>query len=162
METKLKAGLKVNIKGMEHLGIGRTKMICSSGEWVVTFKDGFEDVFNMYQISICEQVITVGMGATRCYYTDAHAYTIIKISKSGRKITMQRDTATLMNGKKLEFAVGGFAAHCSNQECQEYKYEANPNGVVVEARLTKMGWKTKGGAERVIIGSRSEFYDYNF
>jgi hypothetical protein len=99
----------------------------------------------------------VGDGATLHWYTDANAFTIISVSKSGKSFKMQQDTATRLT--KPEFITGGFAGHCVNNHGIQYSYEPNPQGTIRTVRMTKKGWKTNN--QRVTHG-RSEHYDYNF
>ena len=101
----------------------------------------------------------VGDGATLHFWTDAHAYTVIAVSASGKTVTIQRDKATLNPDWKPDFHPGGFAGHVANQASQQYTYEPDPQGAMRKVRLTKTGWKSSG--QRVTPG-RHEFYDYNF
>ena len=98
----------------------------------------------------------VGEGATICCYTDSHAY-IIK--KTATTITIQRDKATLVTTP--EFVIGGFIAHCTNNNSMESTYEADLEGRIEVARWSKKKQKyvTNG---LVVIAGRHEHYDYNF
>jgi hypothetical protein len=107
-----------------------------------------------------DESFAVGEGATERLYTDSHAYTVIKVSPSGKTITIQRDTATLSPDFKPETILGGFVGHTVNQHEQSYTYEADPEGATFTARYTKRGWTTPGGSR--IGHGRHEFYDYNF
>ena len=62
---------------------------------------------------------------------------------------------------KPEFIVGGFAAHCTNQDEQEYDYEPNENGTIYVAHWSerKKGFYSNG---LHVTPFRHEFYDYNF
>jgi hypothetical protein len=91
--------------------------------------------------------IEVGLGATKCYLTDSHAYTVISVSKSGKTIQIQRDQALRTDNNGMS-------------ESQHYTYDRNPQGEIETARLTKKGWSVKG--TRVSLGYRSEYYDYSF
>lgn len=104
-------------------------------------------------------VFAVGDGVTLHYMTDAHAYTVIAVSPSGKTITIQRDKATLSADFKPDVSVGGFAGHTNNNRDQSYTYDHDPDGNIYKARLTKRGWCVSG--QRVTPG-RHEFYDYNF
>lgn len=116
--------------------------------------------------------LEVGDGLTIPGYTDAYAGTIIK--KTAKTITVQEDDAELLNGDKLEFHVGGFSAHCSNQWAQEYRYNPNPNGRTFKVTrrsytdhegFERVAWVQAGtrsqGARRAYPG-RNKFHDYNF
>jgi len=118
----------------------------------------------------------VGDGATICLYSDSHACTIIK--HTGKKITVQRDKATLLNGTNsnekdaLEFSPGGFVCHTSGR--QRYSYERDEDGST--ATYSRRYWENKHGKKYVrwvlvgsnkdngqtIISGRHEHYDYNF
>ena len=101
----------------------------------------------------------VGEGATINYYSDSHACTIIKVTKS--TITLQRDKATLNKDFTPNIEVGGFAGHCTNQDEQEYTYERDEDGMQYICR-----WSKKHGCYMhngmTISKGRHEFYDYNF
>jgi hypothetical protein len=62
---------------------------------------------------------------------------------------------------KMEFHVGGFSAHCSNQRDQKWIIKSNPSNPVIRIRLGKKGWTGKFG--RYILDDEPvKFYDYNF
>lgn len=90
----------------------------------------------------------VGMGATNLCWTDRHAYTIIEVSKSGKTIKVQADTAIRTDGYGMT-------------DGQSYRFEPNANGAVYTVRLTKRGWRSKE-AGAFAIGYRSEYYDFGF
>lgn len=107
----------------------------------------------------------VGMGVTELLYSDRHSYTIIKVSPSGKTITIQRDKCTLLNRDDLEFHVGGFCAHCSNQSQQRWWCGPDPDSDDIRiASLRKDGtWRLKGcKTAGQLIEGRHEFFDYNF
>jgi hypothetical protein len=105
--------------------------------------------------------IKVGDGVTMHLYSDAHAGTVIKVTKT--TVTVQRDKATLNPNFKPEFVVGGFAGHCTNQNEQTYTYEQNPNVETVVFRWsTKYGSYRNNAQGRKLMKGRHEFYDYNF
>lgn len=100
-----------------------------------------------------------GDGASVRLFTDAHAYTVIRVSPSGKTITLQRAKATLDPDWKPEIIPGGFAGHTANNHEQRWTCEPDPNGQVITARFTRRGWMRKG--QHVSHGYR-EHYDYNF
>jgi hypothetical protein len=102
----------------------------------------------------------VGQGATICHYSDRTACTIIAVSASGKTISLQPDHAELDNWKP-KMVPGGFAAHCTNQSEQKYKYRPNPEAPIWKARLRKDGLYRTTNNERVTQG-RHQFHDYNF
>ena len=107
---------------------------------------------------MCVGDIKVGDGVTVCYWTDRQAYTVIK--RTAKTLTLQRDKCT--RDFEPEWIVGGFAAHCTNNNDQKWKYETDPNGSICKAY-----WKPSRGKFYVdgtlgVIKGRHEFYDYNF
>ncbi len=109
----------------------------------------------------------VGMGATTYQYSDRKAWTVMKVSPSGKTVTLQRDTAKLLNGYQsgeedaLKFYPGGFAGHTAGN--QRYEYSPNPEGETCKATLRKDGtWRVSRINERVKLGGRHEHYDFNF
>ncbi|UKL30052.1 hypothetical protein [Bacillus phage PK2] len=105
--------------------------------------------------------VKVGDGVTMGLYSDAHAGTVVKVTKT--QVIVQRDKATLDPNWKPEVVAGGFAGHCTNQDSQTYTYEQDPNG-----ELTKFTWSKKFNQYRnnqrgmKLYKGRREFYDYNF
>lgn len=114
----------------------------------------------------------VGMGATLYGYSDSYACTIIKILNKGKKLIIQKDKATLLNGvvsgevDALKRNDAGFVSGI-----QRYKIEPNSTGetFVVTLRQTKDGniWKqlgTKVGQVpgTVSVGERIHHHDINF
>jgi hypothetical protein len=102
----------------------------------------------------------VGDGVTVHYYTDADAGTII--SRTEKTLTIQMDKAKLLNKDELEFHVGGFAAHCSNQNVQKYSYERNEEGQVLKVSRRKNGEYVVQKSTNLVTAGRNKFYDYNF
>lgn len=104
--------------------------------------------------------VKVGDGVTICLWSDRHAATVTKVTKTS--VTVRQDKATLDPNFKPEFIVGGFAAHCTNQSDQTYTYEEDPNGNEYTFRWShKYGQYGQPNDARLIKG-RHEFYDYNF
>lgn len=101
----------------------------------------------------------VGDGATIHYWSDAEAYTIIK--KTPKTLVLRRCKATLSPDFKPEFILGGFSAHCTNQEEQTYIYEDNPDGEIIRVYWSEKEGRYKNGDLWVSPG-RHKFYDYNF
>ena len=116
--------------------------------------------------------LTVGAGATVTIFSDSHACTIERVSKSGKQVWLRQDKATLLNGvdsgepDALHSDPGGFCAHVSGS--QRHGYEPNPKGHSYSATLRQNGqWKLVGSRtnERgctVCFGGRHEHYDFNF
>lgn len=91
----------------------------------------------------------VGMGATKLYYSDRAAYTIVRVSPSGKTFWMKRDKATRTDSNGMS-------------ESQTYTYESLPDIMPEEAvRLCKDGrWRSQGTP--VHVGDRREYHDYGF
>lgn len=119
-----------------------------------------------------EQGFKVGEGATFLIYTDAHAGTIIKTTKT--TVLWQRDSAKLLNGPDsgepdaLKVCPGGFAAHVSGS--QRYAYERDSEGQIrkftrrVCKRTGSVSYKLAGhrGSGCSLHSGRHERYDYNY
>ena len=105
--------------------------------------------------------IQVGDGITLNLHSDSHAFTVIK--RTPKTITVQRDKATLKDTFKPEFSIGGFFAHCTNQDEQEYDYERDTNGRVLTLRWSekRKKWVNDDYCVSTSYG-RHEYYDYNF
>lgn len=94
----------------------------------------------------------VGLGATELLYSDRHAYTIVRISKGGKRFWMQRDIARRSDNNGMSNA-------------QTYTYRPNPDAPEVAVSLRKDGkWRRVGFREEgvVSVGLRMEYYDYSF
>jgi len=102
-----------------------------------------------------------GVYANECGYSDVHPYEVI--SKPTEKRYKVRAMKVGKQKTKLDFHVGGFLAHCSNQNAQEWDIESDPEGKVFDIRLQKNGtWKDANGRRFNISDTPVKFYDYNF
>lgn len=102
-----------------------------------------------------------GQGVTMHLYSDAHAGTVVKVTKS--TVTVQRDKATIDTSFRPDFTPGGFAGHASNNDEQAYTYERDEQGETIVFRWSKKHKcyiHTSSG--RKLTKGRREFYDYNF
>ena len=106
--------------------------------------------------------IEVGDGVTLHLWSDAYACTVI--ARTAKTLTIQRDKAILDPDFKPEWIPGGFSAHCTNQDEQEYTYERNPKGETYRCTWSeKYGRFQHGGDGSMSISrGRYEFHDYNF
>lgn len=66
---------------------------------------------------------------------------IVQEMKAGRQLT------------KLDFSIGGFSAHCSNQHAQKWEFETSDR--VIEVKSLK-------NSRLVIRDEPYHYYDYNF
>lgn len=88
----------------------------------------------------------VGMGATRCSYTDRYPYTIARVV-SERCLEVVADIATRTDDNGMS-------------ESQSYAYK--PSSMPpIRIRLGKTGWASSSG-DRFVIGSRRRYHDYSF
>lgn len=125
-----------------------------------TYRYAEERIDRVADYILCPANVKVGDGVTVHLWSDAHAATIIKVTKCS--VTVQYDTATLDPNWKPEWIAGGFAGHCVNQDEQTYTYERNPKG-----RIETYRWSNKYGSYGTpgnlrLTKGRHEFYDYNF
>lgn len=96
----------------------------------------------------------VGMGATICMWSDRHAGTIVRVSKSGKEIDFQYDEAHRVDKNGIS-------------ESQEYEYKRNPDASILTFTLRKDGrWVMKGepthNGRSLAIGFREKYYDFTF
>lgn len=114
--------------------------------------------------------VRVGGGATIVGFSYRRAATIIEAHDL--LVIVREDKAELLNGidsgqpDALQLAPGGFIGHVSGT--QRWKLEPDPNGAVhsyswrpKDGVFIKVGQRTRGG-ERLWVGIRSHFYDFNF
>ena len=95
-------------------------------------------------------------------WSDINPFEVIK-ENTARKLTIRSMTSESKNTDKLEFHVGGFSAHCSNQHDQEWTITSNPDGTIYEIRLNKKGeWHDKHGHKYRLADAPVKFHDYNF
>jgi hypothetical protein len=90
---------------------------------------------------------TVGSGATLVMWSDTHAYTVSRVSASGKSFWMKRDNAERVD-------------HNGMSDSQDYRYTPQPDAPEEHVRMTKRGWMCRG--QLVRVGYRREYYDYTF
>jgi hypothetical protein len=88
----------------------------------------------------------VGMGATILCWTDRHAATVVKVTRT--QCHVRRDKATRADANGMS-------------ETQSYTYAPDPSQSVELFRLTKNGWRNSSG-NGLLIGHREEYYDFSF
>ena len=106
--------------------------------------------------------LNIGDGCTLHLWSDAYACTVIKKTKT--TITIQRDNAIPSPKFKPEFELGGFSAHCTNNDEQSYIYERNLNGETFVCHWSEKEGRYRYGSDgsmKISVG-RHEYYDYNF
>lgn len=93
---------------------------------------------------------TIGLGATICYYTDRDPATVIEVSATGKRIVIQEDKATRIDNNGMS-------------ECQQYRYDPDPNGKIHTATLRKDGtYRLTGSKVLISLGKRNRYFDYSF
>lgn len=98
----------------------------------------------------------------RLYHSDIDPYELVKVV-SEKCVIIKAMKATLVNGNKMNFHVGGFMAHCSNQNEQEWNIESRDDAKGFRIRLHKDGtWHDSGGSRYKPDTKPMKFYDYNF
>lgn len=94
-------------------------------------------------------------------YSDVNPYEVVRVISDKtievREMKCERDESV-----NLEFQVGGFAAHCSNQHEQKWHITSDETASVIRIRLGKQGWKDKHGRRFGLSDKPVKFYDYNF
>ena len=91
----------------------------------------------------------VGMGATVLLWSDRHAYTITRVSPSGKTFWMTQDIAT-----RTEEGM---------TDAQDYTYEQDMNAEEEKVTLRRDGkWKIQQLNDTVKIGVRDEHHDFSF
>jgi hypothetical protein len=94
-------------------------------------------------------------------YSDINPYEVVRIV-SEKTIEIRAMKAERDESVKLEFHVGGFLAHCSNQTDQNWLITSDESESVIRIRLGKNGWKSAHGARFKLADEPIKFYDYNF
>lgn len=96
------------------------------------------------------------------HYSDVSPCTIIKRTKS--TITIRYDKATRKESWKPEWVVGGFSAHCVNNDNQEdaWDIEEDENGEVEVFRWSKRLNCYKNALDEKLFPEWAKHYDYNF
>jgi len=96
----------------------------------------------------------VGKYLNRYGWSDIYPIGKIIAVKSKTKVLVKRVVAS-ENKTKMEFHVGGFSAHCSNQYAQTYDFTETDE--IMEIRLSKSYLR---GVK--LDESPRNYYDYNF
>ena len=92
----------------------------------------------------------VGMGATQIMWSDRHPFTVVEVSPNSRRCVVQEDRAVRTDKHGMS-------------DCQDYDYEANPEGRKVTLSRRKNGdWRQVGDTQLFHLGYRSRYFDYSF
>ena len=93
---------------------------------------------------------TVGMGATIQWWSDRTACTVIRVSKTGSRITIQADKWERIDNNGMS-------------DVQQYVFTPDPDGQTFTVTRTKRNrYQLAGGAAQVYFGYRSKYYDFTF
>lgn len=90
-----------------------------------------------------------GMGATLIVGSDRYAYTIVRVSPSGKTLWIKQDRAVPAEGHN-------YYGH------QVYSYAFNPKAKLEVARKTKGGVFRVNGCMPLCVGERSYYSDPGF
>ena len=99
--------------------------------------------------------------ANHIAYSDVNPFEVVR-TVSGKTIEVREMSATEDDSVKMDFHVGGFSAHCSNQRQQKWFITSDETAQVIRIRLGKDGWKDKHGRRFKLNDQPVKFYDYNF
>jgi hypothetical protein len=99
--------------------------------------------------------------ANHCMYSDVDPYEVVRVI-SDKTIEIRPMKAERDNSVKLEFHVGGFSAHCSNQKQQKWIITSDETAPIKRIRLGKRGWKDAHGGRYNLADKPRKFHDYNF
>jgi len=99
--------------------------------------------------------------ANHLMYTDVDPYEVVRII-SEKTIEIRAMKAKRDESVKLEFHVGGFSAHCSNQDQQKWIITSDETAPIKRIRLGKNGWKDAHGGRYSLADKPCKKYDYNF
>jgi len=99
--------------------------------------------------------------ANQYSYSDVTPFEVVR-TISDKTVEVREMSAERDDSVKMEFHVGGFSAHCSNQRDQKWFIKSDETAPVVRIRLGKNGWKDKHGRRFKLSAEPVKFYDYNF
>ena len=92
--------------------------------------------------------IEVGTLATGSYWSDCYPFEVIKVTPSGKTITIRRMDSKVISGS-------------SHDGSAEYEYTSNPNERTYTVRMTKQGYRTPCNM-RIHFGFAREYRDPHF
>lgn len=99
--------------------------------------------------------------ANLALFSDVKPYEIVRVVSDKtieiREMKVERDVSW-----KPDFAVGGFVAHCKNQNEQKHIIKVDEENPVIRARLRKDGKFHSAYGKHVLTDEPRYFYDYNF
>jgi hypothetical protein len=100
--------------------------------------------------------------ANQIGYSDITPHEVIRVV-SDKCLEIRSMNYAHTNAEELVFHVGGFSAHCSNQNDQKWDITSDANGYVLKIRKSKSGvWKDKNGDTYAVEAKARRRYDFNF
>lgn len=94
-------------------------------------------------------------------YSDITPYEVVRVI-SDKTIEIREMDAKNDPAFAPEYIIGGFVAHCTNQQDQKWIYSSKEDRPAIRARLQKNGkWKSMFGTHS-LSAEPQKFYDYNF
>lgn len=102
--------------------------------------------------------------ASQIWFTDVVAYEVIERITPNKFIVRRLkavETKDSVERRKKSFQAGGFAGHVDD-DLQEYSFESDPCGTIVELRRHKDGKFGRGNERWILTTEPFEKYDFNF
>ena len=93
-------------------------------------------------------------------WSDECPVTIIK--KTATTLTVRKDKAVLDPNWKPEFVLGGFSAHCTNNDEQKWIISDDPDGDIEVFRWSKRLNCFKDKCDCKLLPGWAKVHDYNF
>jgi hypothetical protein len=94
-------------------------------------------------------------------YSDVNPFEIVR-KVSDKTIEIREMNAVRDESVKMEFDVGGFSAHCTNQRDQKWIFSSDETAPIIRIRCNVRGWQDKHGRQFRLSEKPMKFYDYNF
>lgn len=126
--------------------------------WNIDYRNGKRDEWERNAWLEWVNELEAGDHAHICHWSDVSPVTVIK--RTAKTITVRYDKAELDPNWKPEFVVGGFSAHCTNNDDQQWIITEDLNGRTETFRLRQVGWRNK--SDEKLYPEWMKKYDYNF
>lgn len=96
-------------------------------------------------------------------YSDVTPFEVVRVV-SDKCIEVREMDCEKDDSVKLDFQVGGFSAHCTNQRDQKWVMTSNETNPVTKVRWSKANnrWQDAHGRRFIPNDKPVKFYDYNF
>jgi hypothetical protein len=94
-------------------------------------------------------------------WSDREPYEVIqKVSEKCVEIRAMKYTRD--ESEQLKYQVGGFSAHCINQDEQKWIIESDETMPITRARLNKKGYWMSNYGKHIMSDRPLMYYDFNF